>query len=212
MSSNVLSSEEQQGHIITDFPYRLAGEPETVPMSIPEPVHDELVAASDAAAAERQAFERGYREGEAAAIAAAESRLAPARERLEDSIRQIASLKEYLYRQGEEELVQLSISIASKIVRREIALDQSIVATLVRISLEKISQSSKATVRLNPGDYEYFQGQTEGRESGFGAGVELVEDISVESGGCVVETDVGDVDGQIDVQLQEIAENLLSTF
>ena len=68
-------------------------------------------------------------------------------------------------------------------------------------------------MRLNPDDYRYLaSAQVEGGDSSFGAGVVLVEDVNVEPGGCVVDTDAGNVDARIDVQLQEIAENLLSTF
>jgi flagellar assembly protein FliH len=200
-----LSGEEQSTHQISEFPYRTTVEP--------TPVTRELVASSHAVEPERSSFEQGYREGERAALDAAEQRLAPARERLEESIRQLSSLRQYLYRHAEQELVKLSFAIAAKLVRREIRLDPDIVATLVRISLEKVSQASTARVRLNPDDYRYLAAaHAEGADSGFGAGVVLVEDVNVEPGGCVVETDAGNVDARVDVQLQEIAENLLSTF
>ena len=205
MSSKVLSSEELSTHEISEFPYRHA---ETSP-----PFTRELVAPDPAAGLDRAAFERGYREGEQAAMAAAEQRLLPSRERLEESIRQLSKLRQYLYQHAEQELVKLAFAIAAKIVRREIRLDRDIVSTLVRISLEKVSQASTARVRLNPEDYRYLAAaQAEDDSHGFGAGVVLVEDVSVELGGCVVETDAGDVDARIEVQLQEIAENLLSTF
>jgi len=205
MSSKVLSGEEQSAHEISEFPYRTAVES--------SPVTRELVPANHMAEAARTAFEQGYREGERAALAAAEQRLAPARERLEESIRQLSSLRQYLYGHAEEELVKLSFAIAAKLTRREIRLDRDIVTTLVRISLEKVSQASTARVRLNPDDYRHVAAaHADGADSGFGAGVVLAEDVNVELGGCVVETDAGNVDARIEIQLQEVAENLLSTF
>ena len=98
-------------------------------------------------------------------------------------------------------------------MRREVRLDKDIVSTLVRISLEKLSQASSARVRLNPEDYLYLaSAQAEGSENALGPDVILVEDEDIEVGGCVVETDVGNADARIDAQLHEIAENLLSTF
>ena len=116
-------------------------------MTEPPPITREMVAAPEAEG-ERSSFEQGYREGERAALAAAEQRLAPARERLEESIRQIANLRQYLFRHAEQEMVKLTLAIAAKLVRREIRLDPDIVSTLVRISLEKVSQASTAHVRL----------------------------------------------------------------
>ena len=130
-----------------------------------------------------------------------------------ESIEQLATLRDYLYRHAEQELVKLSLAIAGKIVRREIKLDPDIVSTLVRVCLEKVSQASAATIRLNPDDYRHLAAaQAEGTNGGFGAGVVLVEDVKIEPGGCIVETDAGDVDARIDVQLQEVAEQVLTTF
>jgi len=205
MSSKVLTSDEQKTHEIYEFPYR------TMDSSKHSATAQQWVAAE--AAAERVAYEQGYQEGERAAVEAAELRLAPVRQRLEGSIREISSLRPDLYIRSEQELVKLTLSIAAKILRREIRLDNDIVSTLIRISLEKLSQSSGARVRLNPDDYlRLASAQAEGAESAFGPGVVLVEDADIELGGCVVETDVGNADARIDAQLHEIAENLLSTF
>ena len=207
MSSKVLSSEEQQAHEITAFPYREAAE------SIELCSTRELSLDERVAQAERAAFERGFREGERGAVAAANERLEPTRARLLESVEQVTALRQYLYRHAEQELVKLAFAIAAKIVKREIRLDRDIVATLVRISLEKVSQTSTARVRLNPEDYRYLAAaQAEGRDHGWGPGVVLAEDVRIEPGGCIVETDAGVADARIEVQLQEIAEQLLSTF
>ena len=205
MSSKVLSTEELTSHEISEFPYSNVHAEST-------PVTREMVTERRVTEPDRRAFDQGYHEGERAALAAAEQRLTPARQRLEASIRELAALREQLYRSAEQDLVKLAFAIAAKVIRREVRLDRDIVSTLVRISLEKISQATTAHVRLNPDDYHHLASAQADGESGFGAGVVLVEDDSVEPGGCIVETDAGDVDARIDVQLQEISENILSTF
>jgi flagellar assembly protein FliH len=214
MSSRVLSTEELETHEIVEFPYPNAGSSSASGGGSSASALDHQVSHGDMSVdSDRALFEQGYREGEKAALAAAEQRLAPARKRLEESVAKLGSLRSELYRQAEQDLVKLSLSIASKIVRREVRIDPDIVRTLVRISLEKLSHATTAHVRLNPDDYRALAAaQAEGRDPNFGPGVVLVEDVNVESGGAVIETDAGTADARIDMQLQEIADELLATF
>jgi flagellar assembly protein FliH len=208
MSSRVLASEELETHEISEFPYhRSPARP------VQSPSSREMVGSESRDDQGRAAFERGYKEGENAALAAAEARLAPARERLLATVQELSGLRRHLFLEAEKEIIELAVTIASKIVRREVRLDHDIVATLVRISLEKLSQATTSRVRLNPDDYRYLASAlAEGKHDGFGNGVVLAEDERVEAGGCIIDTDAGTADARLEVQLQEAAASLLSTF
>ena len=220
MSSRVYSTEELETHEISEFPYPTAraqaaaglGASGSAGSATASAVTQELSRDNLPIDGDRALFEQGYREGEKAALLAAEQRLAPARKRLEESIQKLGTLRAEVYRRAEQELVKLALSIAAKVVRREIRVDRDIVSTLVRISLEKLSQATTAHVRLNPEDYKALATAQVDGGAGFGPGVVLVEDVNVEPGGAVVETDAGTADARIDMQLQEIADDLLATF
>lgn len=209
MSSRVLTCEELETHTVSEFPFR------RTEGGVENEIQGghELVGGDRNDRIERAAFEEGFRQGERAGLASAEERVAPLSQRLEKTLRELDSLKRDLYIQTEQDIVRLVLAVAAKIVRREIRLDKDIVETLIRLSLEKASQASSFRVRLNPDDYRRLMSpDAEGQGSRFGSGVVLVEDVGIEMGGCVVETDVGTVDARIGSQLENIAETLLATF
>ena len=159
-------------------------------------------ARAHAAEIERDAREQGLREGHA--MAAAEvSRLAePLRERLVQSLEEVAGLREAIAATAERELVRLAIEIAKKIVHREVTVDSEVALTLARVALARLHNRAVATVHLHPEDFAYVQAHC-GR-LGANTSIEIVEDQSIGRGGCLVQTEMGDVDARIERQFAEI--------
>jgi flagellar assembly protein FliH len=104
-------------------------------------------------------------------------------------------------------MVQLALAVARRIVQREISLDQDLLVAMARVALERLGESARVTVRLNPEDYEIT---VAARAAQFtGTNVTVVADARVSRGGCRVESDFGAMDAGADAQIQEIARALL---
>lgn len=204
MSSRVFNDDEQVGLKISAFPYRQTQRSESG-----TPVLD---SGEEPAETQRAIYQEGFAEGQRAALSKAETLLAPARLRLEKTIQDIEFLQPHLFRQAEEEVLKLACAIGSKIVHHQVQVDKDVIGAMVRLCLEKVSRAETARIRLNPDDYRHLCAlQAEGKEPGFGTGVVLVEDDNIEIGGCLVETEIGNADGRIESQLQEVSESMLST-
>jgi flagellar assembly protein FliH len=108
---------------------------------------------------------------------------------------------EYFVR-AEAEIVQLALSIAAKILHREAQVDPMLVAALVRMTLEKMRESSSVTVRVGAGRgkkwKEYFAGRLTAGQ------LEVVEDPMLNENDCVLETELGTTNFGLDTQLKEI--------
>jgi flagellar assembly protein FliH len=158
----------------------------------------------DVAQLEKAAFENGFRQGEKVGLEAAERKLEAVMKRYADTILQVGGIKASLYAQAEREVAQLSIEVAKKIVHREIQVDKDIIQTLVHVALTHVAEKSAVTVYLNPVDYGYLLerraefSQSEGRD------ISLLSDKSIEQGGCLIQTDCGDIDARIDEQFREV--------
>jgi flagellar assembly protein FliH len=102
----------------------------------------------------------------------------------------------------ESEVVQLALSIAAKILHREAQVDPMLVAALVRIAIDKMSQASTITIRVGKGLAtnwkQAFPADPEG------ATVDIVEDLSLSSNDVIVETDLGTTNFGLDAQLKEV--------
>jgi flagellar assembly protein FliH len=134
------------------------------------------------------------------------TRLQTIMRRYGDSIRDLGQYKATLYGHVEREVVQLAIEVARKIVHREVQADPEVIQTLVKVALGRVSGRSAVTVRVNPVDYNFLLDKNRGwiQEQGGEQEVTLVADKSVERGGCLVQTECGDVDARIEEGFREV--------
>lgn len=129
------------------------------------------------------------------------------RQNLASTIAEISALRSEVVDKAEEDLVKLALEIAKKIVGREVAIDREIALTLVKVSLKRLHDRTAATIRLHPEDFAFIQLQREKLD--IHGVLELVEDISISPGGCLICTESGDIDGRIESQFEEISHGLL---
>jgi flagellar assembly protein FliH len=160
--------------------------------------------APDLAVLEKAAYEKGLAQGEKSALETSERKMDAALKRYAESIAEIRKLRSGLYSQVEREVVKLAIAVANKIVHREIRVDRDIVQTLVHVALSRVAEKSAVTICLNPADYSYLMerrtelAQSEGRD------IALLADKSIERGGCLIQTNCGDIDARIEEEFREI--------
>ena len=158
----------------------------------------------DLEAIEKTAYENGFREGEQSGREAAERKLEEPMKNYAASIAEIQGLREKLFAQAERDVVQLAIEVAKKIVHREIQADPQIIQTLVNVALSHVAETGSATIRLHPSDHEALSQTHKELQEGAERGLELKADKSMERGGCLIQTDCGDVDARIEEGFREI--------
>jgi flagellar assembly protein FliH len=161
------------------------------------------------AALERDAFAKGYAQGERAGAEAGARRSEAMLRRLGETLNELAGLREQILRQSERQLVELALALARRIVRREVARDDEFLMALARVAVDRLGENSAATIHLHPDDYA----RTPARhvEEWSASHVKLMPDASIPRGGCRVESPFGFVDAGIDAQFQELARALLDT-
>ena len=102
----------------------------------------------------------------------------------------------------ESEVVQLALSIAAKILHREAQVDPMLVAALVRIAIDKMSQASSITIRVGVGLAASWKHAFPANPDG--VTVDVVEDQSLSSNDVIVETELGTTNFGLDAQLKEV--------
>jgi flagellar assembly protein FliH len=126
----------------------------------------------------------------------------PWRTQLTTTLGEIDVLRSEIAMRSERELVRLAIEIAKKVVHREVTIDNEIVMTLARIGLSRMHNRIAATIHLNPDDLQFVEAHRERLEAGHT--LDLVEDRSIGRGGCLLHSEMGDVDARIEQQFAEI--------
>ena len=112
----------------------------------------------------------------------------------------------------EQQIVNLVILIARKVVKIMSDNQKSVIMANVVQALKKVKGSGDVTLRVNLSDVKLttehigeFIHQVENIKH-----ISIVEDSSVEKGGCIVETDFGAIDARIASQLGELETQILS--
>jgi flagellar assembly protein FliH len=157
-------------------------------------------------ALEREAFEKGYAEGRHAGEHAAAQQAEPVMQRLVATIDEIASLRTGVMRRSERELIRLALAMAERIVRREIDIDKALLSVMARVAIDRLGEHAVATIHLHPSDCEVALSQRDPSQPG---PIEIVADVNVPRGGCLVRSAFGSVDMGIDSQMRELARALL---
>jgi flagellar assembly protein FliH len=157
------------------------------------------------AALEREAFTKGYAQGERAGLEAGGKRAEAMLRRVAQTIEELGGLRQTLIHETEREMVQLALTLARRVVHREVTLDPELAAALAHVALERLGTTTPATVRLNPEDYTIVA--QDGARWG-GQTVTVVPDPSISRGGCLVESAFGSVDATIERQFDELSRAL----
>jgi flagellar assembly protein FliH len=155
------------------------------------------------------AFQQGFGEGEKVGFEAGTKRVDPLINSFNQGLEQLKNIRREILQKIEKEVAQLALSIAKKVVCHEVKTTEETVVCVAREALSRVENPGKIKVKLNPADLQFMQ-DTKSQLSDFLDDVESIRfeaEDSIQSGGCLIETDMGDIDARIEKQLQAIEES-----
>jgi len=105
----------------------------------------------------------------------------------------------------EKEIVDFTIKIAEKVIRKEIDNNPQIVEFIVKDLLTLVQDANQVTVKLSNADYENLASQKEGFKAilNYG-GLNIESDCTLTKGDCIVVSETGIVVAKIDDQLAKL--------
>jgi flagellar assembly protein FliH len=147
----------------------------------------------------------GAKEGEQLATLKLQGELELERKRVTALLAAFELERQEYFSKMEGQLVTFALAIAAKILHREAQVDRMLVAGLVRVTLERLQQNTKVTVRVRPEEVADWQKYFAGNET---HDVQIAADADLFAGNCVVETESGTAEMGVDAQLKEIEQGL----
>lgn len=109
-------------------------------------------------------------------------------------------------RDTEEQIVDLALDIAEKIINYEVNRTDDYIISIVEDAVNRVANKKDVIVKLSTQDYYIIQANKKllmTRVKGFGE-IELVLDESLDVGNCIVDTPLGVIDGSIQVRMDNI--------
>jgi flagellar assembly protein FliH len=157
---------------------------------------------------ERKGYEQGEQAGLESAMQKLDSLLTGSHKLLCD----LGDLHRQTCRDLEADLVQLALAVARKLVGRDVSLGPEAVTRIIRQALSRVEHAGRITIKLNPADLELLVDIKLQLLSGLPeAGRAAFEpDEGIARGGCLIETDGGEVDARIERQFQVVEEAFLA--
>lgn len=192
--------------VLTEFPERSEKDFGFSESLSPEEIYETIVskAQEEAELIKQKAYEEGYQQGKQNA----EEYFVQEYQQLLNTLTEILSSVESERRKFLEEItpqiVELALQVAEKVVSYQVEVNSDIVFKIVQETLGEIVQTQQIIIRLNPDDLELVSQCKEIIEKL--DHVNFVGDISVERGGCIVETQSHYIDNRISARLNRIRE------
>ncbi len=150
----------------------------------------------------REGYDTGKNEG----ILEAEARITPIADAFREAVDQLHALRKAALHEGRMEGVKLAFFIAERILQTQLRLHPELMQGIIEKACAMVTPSRILRMKLHPDAVNFCQNypvlQT------FLEDVVLIPDPSMVFGGCVVETDSGEIDARIESQLQVLLEAL----
>ena len=159
----------------------------------------------------RNSYEEGLKEGKKDGYDSGKEEVSRLIDRSHKILEAVMNRREQILNETEEQIIQLVLLMTRKVVKVMSENQKSVVMANVLSALKKVKARGDVTIRVNLEDVklttEHIKDFTEQVESV--KGITVVEDNSVEKGGCIVETDFGAIDTRISSQLSELENKIL---
>jgi flagellar assembly protein FliH len=152
----------------------------------------------------RKAFEDAYAQGEKAGYEMGLRRVESLAKRLEKQIEEITQFREELRARYEALANELALIFAEAIVLRDVSDKKEILTSMIRRALDACEDRGEIIIRVRSEDAHYI-------ESVVTPQVKIFRDDSLKEPGFVIETNMGDIDGRISTQFEELKSALTET-
>lgn len=155
----------------------------------------------------KQGYEEGHEQGYQNGNAEAERLV----ERMHKILDAVMQRREEILQETESQIVELVVLMTRKVVKVISENQKSVIMSNVLQALKKLKGRGDVSIRVNMEDVklttEHINDFIQRVEAV--KGITVVEDSSVEKGGCIVETDFGAIDARISSQLTELEEKIM---
>ncbi len=159
--------------------------------------------AAESSRAIAQAREAGQREGQQVAAVELEQERTQMRQQIAQALDLFRQQRERYFHSVEREVVRLSLAVAARILHRQAQMDPLFLAGAVRVALEKLSDTTGITVRVAPAQVLAWQERFR-LHGGARMQPEVLGDLNLNAGECILETRLGTVELGVKAQLEEI--------
>lgn len=150
----------------------------------------------------KEAFEKGTVSGRDQGKEESAKKIEEALKVLNEAVKE----RKKIIKDAESEILRLALRVAEQVIRSEVSLHRDVCLNIVSDAISHVNDREQVILRVSHDDVENIK-KYKDRISGIVDGVKsfsVLEDSNVESGGCIIETNLGFVDARISTKLAAI--------
>lgn len=182
-----------------------SGEPVKAPVEVQRPSIEEI---------KKIAYAKGFTEGKKAGLTRSTQKVESVINGLSQVLVELERLPKKIHLEIEKEVALLALAIAKKIVCHEVNITQDTILCVAREALNQLQNPCKIKLKLNPVDLQFIKDNKSQLSRYFDSAgsIRFEADESIRGGGCLIETDMGDIDARLDKQIKAIEDSFKAQF
>lgn len=160
---------------------------------------------------ESDAYQKGFEQGHEEGYEKGSVEVDRLIERMHKILEAVMQRREEILQDTESQIVELVILMARKVIKILSENQKNVIMANTMAALKKVKTRGTVTLRVNIEDVKLTSAHTDEfiKHVENIQGLTVLEDSSVEKGGCIVETDFGAIDARISSQLSELENKIL---
>jgi len=163
----------------------------------------------------KEGHKTGYDEGFKAAFqkgeTSAKEEFTPLLETLNSLIQELSGFRKLMYPKVENEMVGMIVDLTKKVLGNEISSKEDSVKQMILLAMNSVIDKENMVIRIHPSDKGYAEEFRPELKRLFSEikNITFEDHSGMERGGCIIDTNFGSVDAQVD-QLEEQIDKILN--
>ena len=158
-----------------------------------------------------KAYKSGYEDGQEKAFKEMQERIDSIHNVFKEGIEDIASLKQRILSQSENDIVRLATEIAKRLACRELQQHPDTIVAIVKEAIKTVGGEDKVVIEVHPDDHAILtQYMDELRENPEGPVIRMEANPEVKPGGCIVVAETGLTDMSLEARMDSIDQLLVA--
>lgn len=158
-----------------------------------------------------QAYSAGYEAARSECLKEMENKVGQKVRAFTAMVDDLVSQRQRLVNDSEEAVIRLSCRIAHRIIGEAVEVNSEAIVEVVKNALRHLTDKQKLIIRVNPLDADVIKKHEPEwmMAAGAGTAVKVQEDARIKRGGCLIEGESGNVEAQIDRQIEVVERGLM---
>lgn len=161
-----------------------------------------------------EAYSLGQEQGRKQAFETVSREISERMESLDDLLVTIKELKKEMTTFNEAHLLKLTFQMAARLAKTSLEGNNEAMVSILRDAVSLSQDEENIRVQVSPSQYEFLETlkSETGRELEFVKKIRFEQSEEVSDGGCIVETNYGEVDARIEQRIEQLWATLSENF